>query len=143
LDDNPESLTRKQLQHLVSSGVVDYLGSVQDVKPLLEKHQVLVLPSYREGTPRAVLEAMSLGMPIITTDAPGCRETVRDGVNGYLAKLRDVQSLAQCMLKMIGNQNLAQTFGSKSREMAVEKYDVKLVVNDIFKAMFPEGQGGV
>ena len=127
LDDNPESLSKNELRKLSDGGVIDYLGAVSDVRPLLEQHQVLVLPSYREGTPRSVLEAMSLSMPIITTDAPGCRETVVDGENGYLAAVQDENSLFLCMKKMFENQHLLKDMGRKSRQIALKKYDVTAV----------------
>lgn len=135
LDDNPESLSQRDLQTLADKGVVNYLGSVPDVRPYLEEHQVLVLPSYREGTPRSVLEAMSMAMPVITTDAPGCRETVIDGSNGYIARVGDGDSLFECMKKMIDNQHLVKNMGLKSRQMAEQKYEVKNVVEHILACM--------
>jgi glycosyltransferase involved in cell wall biosynthesis len=137
LDDNPESLSSDELQTLIDKGIVRYLGVVLDVKPYLESHQVLVLPSYREGTPRAVLEAMSMSMPIITTHAPGCRETVKEGVNGFLAKPKDTSSLLACMLSIIENPDAIECMGVRSREFVKERYDVhdvnKLIINTIFK----------
>jgi glycosyltransferase involved in cell wall biosynthesis len=85
---------------------------------------VYVLPSYREGTPRSVLEAMAMGRAIITTDVPGCRETVRDGETGFLVKARDAKSLHDAMERFVDEPSLATTMGAKSRRYAEEKYDV-------------------
>jgi glycosyltransferase involved in cell wall biosynthesis len=94
-----------------------------------------VLPSYREGTPRTVLEAMSMGRAIITTDAPGCRETVVDGVNGYLVEVKSIQSLIDSMEKIIVQPELIQKMGQKSREIALNKYDVNAVNAHMLKEM--------
>ena len=89
-----------------------------------------MLPSYREGTPRTVLEAMSMGRPIITTRAPGCRETVVDGYNGFLVSVKAVDELVSAMLKFIEQPELVVSMGSCSRKLAEEKYDVHKV-NDV------------
>lgn len=88
---------------------------------------MFVLPSYREGTPRAVLEAMSMGRAIITTDAPGCRETVINGKNGYLVEVQSVDSLVDAMKKFIEAPEIIESMGKASRTIAVEKYDVQKV----------------
>src|SRR5690606_24295267 len=84
IDENPDAITQVELETWISSGAIDYLGKLDDVRPAIQGCSVYVLPSYREGTPRTVLEAMAVGRPIITTDAPGCRETVVEGENGFL-----------------------------------------------------------
>jgi len=86
-----------------------------------------VLPSYREGTPRTVLEAMAMGRAIITTDAPGCRETVIHGQNGYLVPVKLVEELVQAMQTFINDPQLMVQMGQRSREIALEKYDVHQV----------------
>ena len=131
LDNNQESLSESELESLVASGTIEYLGSVRDVIPLLEDHQVFVLPSYREGTPRAILEAMSMSMPIITTDAPGCRETVQDGWNGFLVPVGDADLLFEAMCKFAVSPGLASLMGSRSRVIATERYEVKSVVGTV------------
>jgi len=88
LDTNPTAIAQEQLDQWAEEGVIEYLGETDDVRPFVGNASVHVLPSYREGTPRLVLEAMSMGRPIITTDAPGCRETVIDGRNGFWCQLR-------------------------------------------------------
>ena len=86
-----------------------------------------VLPSYREGTPRTVLEAMAMGRPIITTDAPGCRETVVDGENGFLVPVKAVDELVSAMEKFVLFPGLVEKMGRRSREIAEAKYDVNAV----------------
>ena len=132
---SPNSLSSQQVEKWHNEGTITYFGETQDVRPFLKNCSVYVLPSYREGTPRSVLEAMAMGRPIITTDAPGCRETVIDGENGFLVKPRDVDSLVQAMEKFIQNPGLIPKMGKRSREIAEEKYDVHKVNKIILEAM--------
>lgn len=127
IDENPASISADELTALVDEGVVEFLGKLSDVRPALAQCSVFVLPSYREGTPRTVLEAMSVGRPIITTRAPGCRQTVIDGYNGYLVDVQDAESLASAMLAVIEDPGLVQTMGAHSRKLAVQKFDVAKV----------------
>jgi glycosyltransferase involved in cell wall biosynthesis len=109
------------------------------VKPYLAACSVFVLPSYREGTPRSVLEAMSCGRAIVTTDAPGCRETVQDGVNGFLVTPRDSADLATAMGRLAGSSELREQMGRTSRELAEHKYDVHRVNAAMIDAMALRG----
>jgi glycosyltransferase involved in cell wall biosynthesis len=97
------------------------------VRPAFAAARVYVLPSYREGTPRTVLEAMAMGRPIVTTDVPGCRETVIDGVNGLLVAARDDLALETALERFILDPSLADRMGRKSLVIAQEKYDVHKV----------------
>lgn len=124
LDPSPDSLSRKDLDDLVRSGV-DYRGYLADVRPAIAACSVYVLPSYREGTPRSVLEAMAMGRPIVTTDAPGCRETVVDGQNGFLVRPRDSNSLLRAMMRFVENPSIAAPMGEASRRLAEAKFDVR------------------
>lgn len=135
LSPNPSSLTKAELDSLISEGVVEYLGFVSNMKKVLSEASVFVLPSYREGTPRSVLEAMAVGRPIVTADAPGCRETVVDGVNGYLVPVKDVDALVQAMERFILHPELLAKMGEESRKIAEEKYDVNKVNKFILKIM--------
>ena len=119
----------------MKEGHIQYHGAVSDVKPHIAACSVFVLPSYREGTPRSVLEAMSSGRAIVTTDAPGCRETVIEGGNGYLVKPRDSDDLARAMERLAGSPELREQMGRKSRELAVQKYDVHQVNTTMLEAM--------
>ena len=108
-------------------GVLEFVGELWDVRPELERCTVYVLPSYREGTPRSVLEAMACGRPIITTDVPGCKETVAEAVNGFLVPARDSVALEQAMRRFVERRELAPKMGRESRRIAVEKYDVRMI----------------
>jgi glycosyltransferase involved in cell wall biosynthesis len=130
LDENPDSITQSELDKWVNRGVISFLGKLEDVREVIANCSVFVLPSYREGTPRTVLEAMAMGRAIITTDAPGCRETVIDGENGFLVPVKSVDDLEKSILKFIKQPGLAVSMGKRSREIAEVKYDVKKV-NDI------------
>lgn len=136
LDINPAAITQEQLERWTKEGIIEYLGKTNDVRPYIADASVFVLPSfYREGTPRSVLEAMSMGRPIITTDAPGCRETVIDGKNGFLVPVKDVDALKSAMEKFILEPDLISQMGKQSRIIAEEKYDVRKVNRAILKEM--------
>lgn len=135
VDPNPLSVSRAEVAQWVSEGVIEYLGALDDVRPAFAEAQIYVLPSYREGTPRTVLEAMAMGRPIITTDAPGCRETVVHGRNGYLVPVRDVEALRSAMERFIVEPELASEMGAESLKIAREKYDVHKVNKVILEAM--------
>ncbi len=130
IDDTPDAIAREELDRWVRDGVVNYLGRLDDVRAAITDCSVYVLPSYREGTPRTVLEAMAMGRAIITTDAPGCRQTVVDGDNGFLVPVRSVEALAAAMLRFIEQPQLARRMGARSREIAVGTFDVHKV-NDV------------
>ncbi|NBA97271.1 glycosyltransferase family 4 protein [Pseudomonas sp. R5(2019)] len=135
LDSNPSGINADIVSGWEKEGIVQYHGAVSDVKPYLAACSIFVLPSYREGTPRSVLEAMSSGRAIVTTDAPGCRETVQDGVNGFLVRPRDSVDLATAMGRLAGSSELRERMGRTSREMAEQKYDVHRVNTAMIEAM--------
>jgi glycosyltransferase involved in cell wall biosynthesis len=134
-DHNPMALRRESLAAWERDGVVEYLGSLSDVRPAIAASSVYVLPSYREGTPRTVLEAMAMGRPVVTTDAPGCRETVVPGRNGFLVPVKDAGALAAAMERFVAEPALVARMGAESRRMAEEKYDVHKVNGVILEAM--------
>lgn len=123
---SPDSLRQSELDELIRCGV-DYKGAMTDVRPAIAASSVYVLPSYREGTPRSVLEAMAMGRAIITSDAPGCRETVTDGENGLLVRPRDADSLYEAMIRFVEEPGLAASMGEASRRIAEAKYDVRKI----------------
>lgn len=127
IDENPDSIQQQELDAWIFEGVIEFLGKLSDVRPAIADCAVYVLPSYREGTPRTVLEAMSMGRPIITTDAPGCRETVVDGDNGFLVPVKAVGELVTAMEKFIVSPELVERMGKRSRAIAESKYDVNSV----------------
>ena len=135
-DSNPAAIKPKTVDRWIASGAIQYHGETNDVKPFLTSCCVYVLPSfYREGMPRTILEAMSTGRPIITTDTPGCRETVIHGENGFLVPVKDVRSLIAAMERFIMDPEIISTFGQRSREMAIERFDVKKVNNQLMEIM--------
>lgn len=127
IDTNPDAIARQELDTWVANGSLEFLGRLQDVRPAIAACSVYVLPSYREGTPRTVLEAMAMGRAVITTDAPGCRETVIDGDNGFLVPVKSVDALEQAMLQFVANPALAARMGLRARKIAEDKYDVHKV----------------
>ena len=135
IDENPSAITQQELDQWVGNKTVKYWGKLTDVRPAIAESSVYVLPSYREGTPRTVLEAMAMGRAIITTDAPGCRETVIDGDNGFLVEVKSVQSLVEAMQKFINQPELIEKMGNRSREIALHKYDVHQVNKHMMQEM--------
>jgi glycosyltransferase involved in cell wall biosynthesis len=143
-DSNPSAISRSQVAEWQREGVIEYLGETRDVRPYIAEASVFVLPSYyREGTPRSILEAMAMGRPIITTDAPGCRETVVEGENGFLVPVMDIDALVKAMERFIVQPDLIQWMGRRSREIAVEKYDVHKVNHVIMRTMGLDSDRGV
>lgn len=127
LDPNPDGIAKVEIDEWVHAGHVIWHGALDDVRSALAACHVYVLPSYREGTPRTVLEAMATGRAIITTDAPGCRETVQEGVNGFLVPVRDAEALAAAMERFLRAPDMMSHMGKQSRRIATEKYDVHKV----------------
>lgn len=135
IDDNPDAITQAELDTWVAEGTVVYHGRLSDVRPAIADCSVYVLPSYREGTPRTVLEAMAMGRAVITTDAPGCRETVVDGDNGFLVPVKAVNELATAMIRFIEQPALISAMGQRSREIVIQKYDVHSVNKHMLSEM--------
>ncbi|HZA66019.1 MAG TPA: glycosyltransferase family 4 protein [Geminicoccaceae bacterium] len=136
LDTNPAAISTSDLERWRPEGVIEYLGEVEDVRPHLRDTTAFVLPSaYREGVPRTLLEALSTGRAIITTDTPGCRETVLPGENGFLVPPRDAAALAGAMERFVVEPDLAVDFGRRSRALAEERFEVRKVNAVMLQAM--------
>lgn len=135
IDSNPTAISHQELDVWVDEGLLNFWGRLDDVRPAIAASSIYVLPSYREGTPRTVLEAMSMGRAIITTDAPGCRETVVDSYNGYLVPVKSVDGLVKAMEEFILNPELISTMGKASRKVAEDKFDVHSVNNVMINEM--------
>jgi len=135
LDINPDAIQQSELDSWIESGIINYFGKLNDVRPRIANASVFILPSYREGVPRSTLEAMSMGRAIITTDAPGCKETVIDGENGFLVPVKNCELLVNAMEKFILNPELIKSMGKKSRMIAEEKFDVKKVNQQMLQGM--------
>ncbi|GAB3063863.1 glycosyltransferase family 4 protein [Salinicoccus sesuvii] len=132
-DDNPTGVSEAEINEWIEEGIITFHGKQKNVLPYYQECTAFVLPSYHEGTPRTSLEAMSVGRSIITTDAPGCRETVVEGVNGYLVPVKNVTVLVKRIEAIIKSPKLAQTMGYESFKLAKEKYDVHKVNESILK----------
>ncbi len=128
VDSNPGSITRETLDGWVARGEVEYRGFVGDVRPLLAESQVFVLPTYyREGVPRSLLEAIASARPVITTDRPGCRETLRPGVSGLIVAARAPEALAEAMSWYMEHPAELRAHGLAARGLAEENFDVRRV----------------
>jgi glycosyltransferase involved in cell wall biosynthesis len=135
IDDHPNAINEEELEDCINLGDIIFYGRMDDVKPAISESSVYVLPSYREGTPRTVLEAMAMGRPIITTDAPGCKETVENKKNGFIVPTKSVDDLVIAMKNFIEDPELIKTMGNKSRKLAEQKYDVKKVNEKMLREM--------
>lgn len=133
-DHGPDSIS-DDLIATWQNGGVECVGPIDDVRDELQNCSVYVLPSYREGTPRSVLEAMATGRPIVTTNTTGCRETVIEGQNGFMVPVKDATALEQAMERFILQPALMQTMGAESLKYVAEKFDVNKVNATIMNAM--------
>lgn len=132
--DAPSAIKLEYLEELDSKGIIIYHGHQADVSSLLHDFDVFVLPTfYREGIPRSILEALSIGMPIITTNTPGCRETIKNGMNGFLIEPKDQKSLTQAMIELLEKPNLVASMGKVSRSLAEEKFNVTIINHELLK----------
>ena len=123
VDENPGGLSVKKIKQLMNNGLVIHPGNVSNVIDWINESSVFVLPSYREGLPRSTQEAMAVGRAVITTDVPGCRETVEDGVNGFLVPRWSPDKIAEKMIYFIENPGIIEQMGLESRRIAQEKFD--------------------
>lgn len=133
---NPAAISRDQMNEWVNEGIVRYLGVSDDVREEIAQADCVVLPSYLEGTPRALLEAAAMARPIVTTNAVGCREVVDDGVNGYLCKPRDATDLAAKMAKIFSlSPSEREAMGLRGREKVERDFDEKIVIRKYLEAI--------
>lgn len=134
-ESGPGSLSRAEVERWQKAGLIEYLGQTEDVRPSLAAAHVVVLPSWREGLPTALMEAMSVGRPLVATDVPGCRSVVEDGGNGFLVPARDPAALAAAMERFITEPGIIEEMGAKSRSRAVERFDAHKVAAGILSDM--------
>lgn len=132
---NPGGLKQTELQKLLDTGVIIYPGYVTNVQEWVAGSGVFVLPSYREGVPRSTQEALAIGRAVITTDVPGCRETVIDGVNGFLVPKWNASALAEKMIFFIENPEAIRAMGQESHKLAVERFDADKVNARLIKIL--------
>lgn len=127
--DNPSAIAPETLDGWIAEGVIDYAGSASDVRPHIAASDCVVLPSYREGTPRTLLEAAAMARPLIATDVPGCRDVVDHGVNGFLCEARDVQSLFQQFDRFMAlSSDERAAMGDQSRAKVERQFDERFVI---------------
>jgi glycosyltransferase involved in cell wall biosynthesis len=135
-EEHKRGIPAKKIQGWIEQNQIEYLGTTDDVRSYIEKADCIVLPSYREGTPKTLLEAASMAKPIVATNVPGCNNVVRDGKNGYLCKLKDASDLAFKMKLMYCQDNLSRNkMGRYSREYVKKKFDEKIVINKYISAI--------
>lgn len=124
---NPTALSKRELTAVLQEGLINYPGHVENVSEWVTNSHVFVLPSYREGFPRSTQEAMAIGRAVITTDVPGCRETVINGTNGFIVPPMDPQALAEKMIFLIEHPDKLRSMGDESHRIAVRDYDVNKI----------------
>lgn len=135
LDVNPSAVSETELAGWIESGRLEFLGRLSDVRPAMREASVFVLPSYREGFSMVLLEAMSMGRAIITTDAPGCRDLVRHGREGLLVPPRDAAALAAAMLELAGDPARVAAMGAAARRRVEEEFDSRAVCGRLLDRM--------
>lgn len=125
---NQSAIPVDQLERWNEEGVVEWVGYQSDMAGWLSRADIACLPSYREGTPRFLLEAAAAGLPIVTTDTAGCRETVTNGENGFLVPVKDAHALADALQQLIESEDLRRKMGTASRKRAVDRFSIERVV---------------
>jgi glycosyltransferase involved in cell wall biosynthesis len=138
-DGNPTSLSENEIADLRNSSNVTWLGERTDIAELLGESHIACLPSYREGLPKSLIEAASVGRPIVTTDVPGCREVVTHMVNGLLIKPRNSNKLAAAISKLVNDPNLRRTMGTESRKKAEAEFSNEIVIrqtNSVYDSFY-------
>lgn len=130
LDTNPNGITKDMLESRCDGEYIQWLGHRKDVLELLKQSHIMAFPSwYREGLPKSVIEAEAIGRPVVTTDSVGCRDTVIDGLNGYLIPIKNSDALADAIVKLIEDSEMRQQMGRNAREFAETRFDIKDVVD--------------
>ena len=133
---NPAAISRQQIDDWVKEGVVRYLGSTDDVRLAITDTDCIVLPSYREGTPRTLLEAAAMARPIVTTNVAGCRDVIDDGINGYLCEPHNATDLANKLHQMLCLTPTERTnMGMRGRDKVEGQFDEQLVINKYLLAI--------
>lgn len=127
--DNPAAIQETELNEWIANNWIQYEGVTKDTRPFIANADIMVLPSYREGLPRVMLEGMAMGKPLITTQTAGCRDTVINGENGILVPIKEVEPLADAMIQMIHlSQKELLLMGEKGREFALKEFDEKIII---------------
>ena len=136
--ENPATLTVSELDMIREEGSIELLGYRRDISELFRNSNIVVLPSYREGLPRVLVEAAAAGRAVVTTDVPGCRDAIEPGVTGLLAPVRDYEALADVILRLIEDADLRQSMGRAGRRLAEKEFSIEKIVSahlDIYKML--------
>lgn len=137
---NPAAVPEATVREWAAEGVVQWLGHVDDMAELFQSVDVVVLPSYREGLPKGLIEAAACALPLVTTDVPGCREVVSDGVDGLVVPARDAAALAAAIARLHDDQDLAARLGTAARAKALAKFDEKIIIEStvaVYRELLP------
>ena len=135
---NPSSLKRETLINWNNEGIIEWLGWVDDIEKLLLETDIVCLPSYREGLPKSLLEGAAFGLPIVTTDTVGCRDVVKDGVNGFLVPIKNVDELVNKIGKLLKNKLLRERMGEESLKIALNLFSEDIIISqtlEIYKEL--------
>lgn len=138
---NPAAVPEATVQGWVGEGVLQWLGHVEDMPALFRSVDMVVLPSYREGLPKGLIEAAACGLPLVTTDVPGCREVVTDGENGLLVPVRDAGALAAAIARLQDDPGLARRLGEAARQRALDEFDERIVIDRtvaVYREVWPD-----
>jgi glycosyltransferase involved in cell wall biosynthesis len=143
--ENPTGYSKEEVDRWVREGLVEHIPETRDVRPYLAAAHAFVLPSYyREGLPRTILEALSSGRPVLTTDMPGCREPIDQGENGWLVPPKSPDELAAAMLRTVADRRELERMGAAARQTATQRYSVEIVNAQLISEMrldLPEATG--
>lgn len=131
---NPAAVSARDIEGWVQEGIIEALGHVDDMAAAMDATDIVVLPSYREGTPKVLLEAAASGLPIVTTDVPGCREVVENGINGLLVPPRNPVALAAAIRTLCTDADMRHTMGSAGRAKMLAEFDERLVIRKTMDA---------
>lgn len=137
---NPATVPEATVRGWVDEGLVEWLGHVDDMPALFASVDMVVLPSYREGLPKGLIEAAACALPLVTTDVPGCREVVTDGVDGLRVPVRDADALADAIARLEDDPQLAARLGAAAREKALAEFDERIVISrtiDVYRELLP------
>ncbi len=133
---NPNVVPENDIIRWTNDGILQWLGEVDEVRPIVGSADVIVLPSYREGTPKALLEAAAMGKPIVATDVAGCREVVEHGLNGLLVPMKNSNALADAMIEIITDPELAIRMGREGRQKIEREFDERIVIRKTLSKYF-------
>lgn len=129
---NPAHIKEDELKSQLIEGFIKWEGFTSNIKRTLDSTDIYCLPSYREGLPKSTIEAMAIGRPILTTNAPGCEDTVQEGFNGFKVKVADIEALSKKLSELIKNEQLRTQMGENSRKLFLKKFTLKKVISQIF-----------